>query len=781
MSFAVSSLVDSKFNNIIAENKLVNFMILVIAILNIIVYKLLEYHEPKYNDKDKKLVLLPPGQICRRFSLNEILCATHNFDDKYLIGQGGSAKVYKGLVDDGATSVAIKRLSFISKQAGGGSVFLSEIEMLSKFRHGHLVTLIGYCEESDEMILVFEYVPSGTLSDHLHRSFEKGYESLSWIQRLRICIGVAQGLNYLHTGTSTHQRVIHRDVKSTNILLDDNLEAKIADFGISKIVEANQGYTYVSTVVRGTFGYMDPAYFLTGRLTRKSDVYAFGIVLFEVLSGRRAVDFSLDDEQLGLAGWAEHCVKEGRINEIIDSDPKMQISQSSLLAFVKIACQCLKRKPSCRPTMAEIVVVLEFALSLHRNSDSTLVEGEVFASDSGQYSSAMEVVYGNDQNKSFQINHTRTTFSRKVCQILSTSIRALSVHSRAKNLCYNGNKNSRVDSRVSLNKIGIVPEARGLLANANLKIFSLAELESATRGFSPDLLFWGNSYGRNFMGWLDEDTLAPSRIGIGMSVGIKCMNPFGRFRTMQAEVDLVGKFYHPNLIKPLGFCLEGQELLLVYENTPKGNAERYTYRDEGKSLSWVVWLKILTGAARYLDFLHSSDDHIIFCDFTLSSIFLDWDFSPKIGFGGNARFGPEDGDTLVTGIPNINALRCSGSEAYLSPEYREAGHLSSKSDVYAFGVVLLEILTRIRVVDTDRRNKNKNLVDKARLVLACERKFKTVVNLKLLEKENCPKVVHSILSDVPALALKCLDLDPKKRPSMRQVVETLEELSSIIK
>ncbi|KAL8105161.1 hypothetical protein AgCh_029092 [Apium graveolens] len=282
------------------------------------------------------MVLLSSGQICRRFSLKEILLATNNFDDEYLAGKGGSAKAYKGMIDNGATTVAIKRLSVISKQAGG-SAFSTEIEMLSKFRHSHLVTLIGYCDESHETILVFEYISHGTLSDHLHPSTEKGYDSLSWIQRLRICIGAAQGLNYLHTGTSTHQRVIHRDVKSTNTLLDDNLEAKITDFGISKIVEANQGYTYVSTAVRGTFGYMDPAYFLTGRLTRKSDVYAFGVVLFEVLSGRRAVDLSQNDEQSGLAGWAQDCVEKGRINDIIDSNLKMQISQNSLMGFVKIA------------------------------------------------------------------------------------------------------------------------------------------------------------------------------------------------------------------------------------------------------------------------------------------------------------------------------------------------------------------------------------------------------------------------------------------------------------
>ncbi|WOH12872.1 hypothetical protein DCAR_0832381 [Daucus carota subsp. sativus] len=592
---------------------IVNLVILVLAILDIIAYKLRELDEAKYDGKDK-MVLMSPGQLCRRFSLDEILCATHNFDSKYLIGKGGSAKVYKGMIDNGETPVAIKRLSFVSKEAGG-SVFSTEIEMLSRFRHSQLVSLIA-----------------------------------------------AQGLNYLHTGTSTHQRVIHRDVKSTNILLDDNLEAKIADFGISKIAELNQGCSCVSTAVRGTFGYMDPAYFSTGRLTRKSDVYAFGVVLFEVLSGRRAVDLSRDDEQ--------------------------------------------------------------------------------------------------------------------------------SVHSsNAKNSSYNRSKNSVFSNRVRLNKIrawletnkiDVYPEAKGLMMTANVRRFNLAELCSATRGFSPDMLLATGKRGRFYIGWLDEDTYAPSSTGTGMAVVIRRYN-LDIFRAMQMEVDLCGRYSHPNLVKLLGFCLEGQEFLLCFEYSTKGNLERYAYKENGKSLSWVIWLKILLGAARYLAFLHCSEDHVIYGDFKLAHVLLDEGFNPKVYISGGARFAPADGDMLVTGIPRVDEHYCPGSEGYLSPEYREAGRLSSKNDVYAFGVVLLEILTGIRVVNVNERNKKMNLVDKARPYLACEGKFKTVVNPKLLEQKYCPKGVQSILSDVPALALKCLDIEPEKRPSMRQVVEILEELNTIIK
>ncbi|KAK1380096.1 receptor-like cytoplasmic kinase 176 [Heracleum sosnowskyi] len=443
--------------------------------------------------------------------------------------------------------------------------------------------------------------------------------------------------------------------------------------------------------------------------------------------------------------------------------------------------------------MAEIVVVLEFALALQKSPQSNRV-GE-FGSDGAQYSTALELVYGVDQIKPLEMNRTRITFSRKVSQILSAPIRVFSAHSNFKNSSYNRVRNRGVDNRVRLNnidilpepsdrmrlnRIGLLPQEKGLIMTANMKRFSLAELRSTTRGFSPDMMLAEGNFGKVFMGWLDEDTLAPMSIGIGMAVAIKRFNPDEKLKAMQTEVDLCGRFYHPNLVKLLGVCSEGREFLIVYECAPKGSLERYAYKDNGKSLSWVIWFKILIGAARYLAFLHSSDDHIIFCDFRLANILLDGDFNPKIFDSGRARCGSADGDTLMTGIPYLSAQYCAVSEGYLSPEYKEDGRLSSKNDVYAFGVVMLEILTGMRVVDVNRRNK-KNLVDKARPILACERKFKTVVNPKLLEQRYCPKGVDSILSDVPALALRCLDLDPKKRPSMRKVVEILEEIHANIK
>ncbi|KAJ0579422.1 putative protein kinase RLK-Pelle-CrRLK1L-1 family [Helianthus annuus] len=305
------------------------------------------------------------SQPCRNFEFSEILIATENFDQSLVIGSGGFVKVYKGNVIYGSSLlvVAIKRLDSVSNQ--GATEFWAEVEMLSMLRHCNLVSLIRYCNHEKEMIFVYEYMPNGTLDDHLH----KLSSPLSWLQRLNICIGARRGLHYLHTGTGIESGVIHRDVKSSNILLHESWAAKIADFGLSKVGPTNQPSTYVNTHVKGSFGYFDPNYYATGKLTRKSDVYAFGVVLLEVLCRKRATDRSLDE---ALVTWVQDSIKEGNLKQIIDFDIRGEISPKCLKEFVKITERCLHNSPKQRPTMAEVLFILDSALALQVKFNNTL-------------------------------------------------------------------------------------------------------------------------------------------------------------------------------------------------------------------------------------------------------------------------------------------------------------------------------------------------------------------------------------------------------------------------
>ncbi|KAK6789122.1 hypothetical protein RDI58_012921 [Solanum bulbocastanum] len=209
--------------------------------------------------------------------------ATNNFNDKLLIGMGFFGKVYRGILRDG-TKVALKRRKHEYEQ--GIEEFQTAIETLSQCHHPYLVSLIGYCDEKNEMILIYEYMENGNLKSHLYGS-DLCLPNMSWEKRLVICIGTARGLQYLHTSG-----IIHRDVKSRNILLDENFVPKIADFGLSKTMPGLD-QTHVSTTIKGTVGYLDPEYFRRQQLTEKSDVYSFGVVLCEVLCARLALDPSL--------------------------------------------------------------------------------------------------------------------------------------------------------------------------------------------------------------------------------------------------------------------------------------------------------------------------------------------------------------------------------------------------------------------------------------------------------------------------------------------------------
>ncbi|KAL7615076.1 hypothetical protein Lser_V15G05654 [Lactuca serriola] len=290
-----------------------------------------------------------------KYKLDIINTATNNFADNNYIAEGGFGKVYRGEFLDSKrlTIGAVKRLDRSKEQADIS--FWREIMLLTSHKHENIISLLGFCNEGEERIIVYEYASNKSLDFHLDKS------NLTWIKRLKICLGAARGLACLHDPKGTQQRVLHRDIKSANILLDENWNAKIADFGLSKHGPANQQYTFVFSNPVGTLGYCDPNYIDKNELTKESDVYSFGVVLFEVLCSRPCVDLSCKDVRKNLAELVKS-YHENNIDEIIDFKLKQQMEQNSRDTFVKLAYQCLEKDSSRRPPMALVVKMLASAL-----------------------------------------------------------------------------------------------------------------------------------------------------------------------------------------------------------------------------------------------------------------------------------------------------------------------------------------------------------------------------------------------------------------------------------
>ncbi|ESW09488.1 hypothetical protein PHAVU_009G131700 [Phaseolus vulgaris] len=289
-------------------------------------------------------------ETAKVFTVEELKDATDNFDEGKILGQGGQGTVYKGVLLDNRT-VAIKK----SKISDPNQIeqFINEVIVLSQINHRNVVKLLGCCLETQVPMLVYEFIPNGTIYEHLHD--HNCSLKLTWKTRLRIATETAGAMAYLHSATSTP--IIHRDVKTTNILLDHNLIAKVSDFGASRIFPLDQ--SQLTTLVQGTLGYLDPEYFHTSQLTEKSDVYSFGVVLAELLTGKKALSFDRPEANRNLAVYFVSSMKTGQLHNIVDNHILHDANVEQLTEVANVANRCLKVKGEERPTMKEVAMELE--------------------------------------------------------------------------------------------------------------------------------------------------------------------------------------------------------------------------------------------------------------------------------------------------------------------------------------------------------------------------------------------------------------------------------------
>ncbi|KAK1419707.1 hypothetical protein QVD17_28981 [Tagetes erecta] len=297
------------------------------------------------------------ADVAHSFTFPELAIATQNFKDDNLIGEGGFGSVYKGRLESGKI-VAVKQLNLNGGQ--GNQEFIVEVLMLSLLRHSNLVTLTGYCAAGDQRLLVYEFMPQGSLENHLF-DLEPDQQPLDWHTRLKVAVGAARGLEYLHC--KANPPVIYRDLKSSNILLDNDFSPKLSDFGLAKLGPVGDN-THVSTRVMGTYGYCAPEYAMSGKLTIKSDIYSFGVVMLELITGRRAIDTTKKPGEQNLVPWACPFLRDRKkFVKLVDPLLHGRFSARSVHNVVAITAMCLQEQANFRPLISDIVVALEYLAS----------------------------------------------------------------------------------------------------------------------------------------------------------------------------------------------------------------------------------------------------------------------------------------------------------------------------------------------------------------------------------------------------------------------------------
>ncbi|CAI9091270.1 OLC1v1026245C1 [Oldenlandia corymbosa var. corymbosa] len=658
-------------------------MTILIILLSLLTYEVRFFWEANLHD-GKHPESATVEECSYLFSLADIKKATENFSEELVIGRGGFGSVYKGSIPGVAKTAAIKRLNPSSRQ--GAREFWTEIETLSKLRHYHLVSLIGYCNEHQEMILVYEYMPCGTLADNLYKfpRNEKEFTPLTWEQRLRICIGAARGLEYLHTGSQ--YGVIHRDVKDTNILLDENFVAKISDFGLSKLERTSHSKSYVSTNVKGTVGYLDPDYFRTHRLTRKSDVYSFGIVMLVILSGKPAVNSRRPRSMLTCF---QDCIADGDFGKILDLSLQGKISSDGLGEFVNIVGNCLQEMPKRRPTMSQVVADLEQVLKKHGGENGfasvDIVDQPCDQSNIHSFHFQLKA----ESIISAPSEGITSTTSRKMLDTQNSLTRGAHLQLRGQDsapgrkalwvwpwraVWNRGNRRNAQElvPHTSGNKLQAVESFP-----ADVLLYDYQTLADATRNFHPENLIRSGVSGNVYKGTLrnGEEVVVRTLLNASNQGDVE----------FRGEVVSMRKLEHHNIVRLIGCCAERSQRMLVNEYMPSLDAYLF---DSAKAdlLDWNRRKVIIEGIACGLLYLHrDSNVKTVHGDLNPSNILLDKELKPKI-------YCPDFGRILKK-LRDPTSTLVSRAQYYMAPEYFILGIFSEKSDVYSYGRLILEIIT----------------------------------------------------------------------------------------
>ncbi|GER41403.1 protein kinase family protein [Striga asiatica] len=666
-----------------------------------------------------------PNPNPRIFSYAELYIGSSGFHEREILGSGGFGRVYRAVLPSDGTAVAVKCLGE-DNRGGLEKTFLAELAAVAHLRHRNLVPLRGWCIHDGSLLLVYDYMPNRSLDRVL---FGKTANSLSWEKRKRIVAGLAAALHYLHHQLDT--QIIHRDVKSSNVMLDSDFNARLGDFGLARWLEHGLAYeanasnrmfrVAESSRIGGTIGYLPPESFRKrSKATEKSDVFGFGIVVLEIVSGRRAVDLTRPDDRIVLLDWIRRLSDEGRVIEAGDAQIR---DGSDVERFLRLGLLCTLHDPQSRPSIKWVVEFLSGNVDFekHLHLPSFLTQPLYISISSSPITSTF---------------NTQTTNSSQTASVRTRSLRHSSTNSET--IYFTAESEMRNENT----SFPVIETPRPITYD---------EIASATDDFSDAHRLAEIDFGTAYRGLLEG-----SRHIIVKRLRMKTC-PALRMRFAD-ELRNVGRLRHRNLAQLRGWCTERGEMLVVYDYSPSR-----VLRNTLPRLSWRQRYDIVKSLASAIRYLHEEwDEQVIHRNITSSAVMLDREANPRLGSFALAEFltrnehgGPHE---IITADEKKKSVR--GIFGYMSPEYMESGEATAAADVYSFGVVVLEVVTGRAAVDFREREV---------MLVGRVRRNEELVDWRLGGEYDGREMERLV-----RLGLACTRSEPELRPSMRQIVSIME-------
>lgn len=692
----------------------------------------------------------------RIFSYSEVYVGTNGFDKNEVLGSGGFGRVYRAVLPSDGSVVAVKCLTERGERFE--KTFMAELVAVAHLRHRNLVRLRGWCIHEEELLLVYDYMPNRSLDRVLFKNGDSAI--LSWETRKKIVNGLAAALNYLHEKLET--QIIHRDVKASNVMLDSNFNARLGDFGLARWLEhdlaykpktppvvKNRQFRLVETTrIGGTIGYLPPESFQKrGTATAKSDVFSFGIVVLEVVTGRRAVDLTYPDDQIILLDWIRRLSDEGTLVQAGDDrfqDGSYRLSEIDL--FIRLGLMCTLHDPQSRPTMKWVVEVLS---------------GNIYGRLPDLPSFQSQPLYINlTSTTNTSMTNTAATKSSRTTSTATTAFYSSDFVSANADTIYVTAESERSCSIPSSKTRG---NGKSFPMVETPRVITYEEIVTATNNFSDSRRVAEVDFGTAYHGILEGGChVIVKRLGMKTCPALRM-----RFAN---EFNNLGRLRHRNLIQLRGWCTEQGEMLVVYDYSASRLLSNILFHHDHNNwqskLRWSQRYNIIKSLASAVCYLHEEwDEQVIHRNITSSAVILDQDMNPRLGSFALAEFltRNEHGHQVV--IDKKKSVR--GIFGYLSPEYVDSGEATTMADVYSFGVVLLEVVTGQMAVDF--RQRDVLLVKRVHEFEAQKRPYKDLVDWRLDGKYDERELVR-----VMKLGLACTRSDPEGRPSMRQIVSILD-------